>query len=148
MHFSASPQRLLRASQKTQNCEFWISGSQLAVALTAAQLSSHTSSTSAGSHGEAAKACPVPKGTGSTPRPTCWPTAPRSALGGHPGLSCFGLISVFRQQEHVLAVGVIWDGRACPARFTCSDTQLLHRCDPCQTVYCHAPACSWGAEQG
>ena len=148
MHFGASPQQLLGASQKTQNCKCWNSRSPLAVALTAAQLSSRTTSPSAVSRGEAANACLVLKVMGSMPRPTHQPTATRQASGGHRGLSCFGFISVSRQQGHVLAMGLIWDGRACPAQFACSDTQFLHRCDPCQTVYCHPQAGSWGAERG
>lgn len=123
MYFSASPRRqLLGTFRKPQNCDFWTSRSQLAVALTAAQLSSHTTSTP---RRESAKACPAPTGTRSTPRPTQQPAAAPCASGGHSGLSHLSLSQVSCQQGHVLAMGVIWDGRTCPARFTCSDTQVV-----------------------
>lgn len=85
---------------------------------------------------------------GSMPRPVRQPTATHCALGGHPGLSHLRLISVSHQQRQVLAMGVIWDGRACSTQFACSDSQFLHCCDPCQAAYCHVQACSWGAQWG
>lgn len=139
MYFSASPRRqLLGTFWKPQDCDFWTSRSQLAVALTAAQLSCHTTSTP---RRESAKACPAPTGTRSTPRPTQQPAAAPCALGGHSGLSHLSLSQVSCQQGHVPAMGVIWDGRTCPARFTCSDTQVLHRCDHARwRIAMHEPA--------
>lgn len=133
------PDSSLGSFRKPITVDFCISRSQLAVALPAGPALLPHQLRFCWLPQRAATACRVPKGMGSTPRPTCQPTAARCALGGHPGLSRFGQVS--RQHEHVLARGVIWDGRACPAWLARSDTQFLRRCDPRQAARRRAQAC-------